>query len=523
MSVGIDMKIEADLVVFNGNIITMDPQKPTATALAVKSYKVLAIGEEEEVLDLVPTARRVIDLGGKTVVPGFIDAHTHLTSAGIKQSHVQLDNVSSPEEAIQKLKENVDRYSKGEWILGYTWDESEWSDRRYILGKELDEVSSNHPIMITRVCGHLASVNSLGLKKLGIDLNQEGVEKDKKGKPTGILKDIPEIWEKVRPSAEKVLEGVVAGNKIANEKGITTVVDNAPGGTMRHVREIEKRNQLSTRMILNIPVEQMNNMTNLGLTSGMGSPLVKIGGVKIFTDGSIGAMTAAVSMGYLPDPKNKGMLLIQPNKYAAIIKKAVSHNIQTVTHAIGDEAIEMVITTFENLKDKSMLRDQRHRIEHVELINEYQIRRAVSLGLIFSMQPNFVGRWQQIGGLYEDRLDEEIVRGMNMFRVALDNGARLCFGSDGMPYGPLYGIWSATTHHNDRVRLNVEEALRCYTMESAYSVFQENTLGSLTVGKRADFVVLSDDILKVQPDTIKDITVEMTIVGGIVEYSAARA
>jgi len=215
-------------------------------------------------------------------------------------------------------------------------------------------------------------------------------------------------------------------------------------------------------------------------------------------------MTAAVSKGYLENPKNKGMMLMTPSKYASIIKKAVKHNIQTVTHAIGDEAIEMVITTFENLKDKSVLRDQRHRIEHAELINEFQIRRAVGLGLIFSMQPNFVGRWQQKGGLYDERLDDETVRGMNMFRVALDNGARLCFGSDGMPYGPLYGIWSATTHHNDRVRLTVDEALRCYTMESAYSVFQENTLGSLTVGKRADFVVLSDDILKVKPDTIKD-------------------
>ena len=516
------MKIEADLVVFNGNIITMDPQKPTATALAVKSYRVLAIGDEEEVLDLVPTAKKVIDLGGKTVVPGFIDAHTHLTSAGIKQSHVQLDGVKSPEEAIQKLKDSVDGYPKGEWILGYNWDESEWNDRRYILGKELDEVSSDHPIMITRVCGHLVSVNATGLERLGIDLTQEGVEKDKNGKPTGVLKDIDEISEKVRPGPEKILEGIIAGTKIAFEKGITAAVDNAPVGTLRHVREIERRDQLSIRMVLNIPVEQIDQMSDLGLTSGMGSPMVKIGGVKIFTDGSIGAMTALVSRGYLKDPNNKGRSLMSPDAYTAIVKKAVEHNIQTVTHAIGDEAIEMVITTFENLKDKSMLREQRHRIEHAELINEYQIRRAVGLGLILSMQPNFVGRWQQEGGLYDERLDSETVRGMNMFRVALDNGARLCFGSDGMPYGPLYGIWSATTHHNDRVRLSVEEALRCYTLESAYSVFQEDTLGSLMVGKRADFVVLSDDILKIEPDAIKDINIEMTVIGGIVEYSITR-
>ncbi|MFW9786596.1 MAG: amidohydrolase [Candidatus Thorarchaeota archaeon] len=514
------MKVEADLVVFNGNIITMDAQKPTANALAVKSYKVLAVGGEEEVMDLIPNAKRVIDLGGKTVIPGFIDAHTHLTSAGIKAPHVQLGKVGSVEEAVEFLKGAVPKYPKGEWILGYNWDESTWTEKRYITAKDLDPVSKDHPIMVTRVCGHLATVNIIGLKKLNIDLKQKGVQRDKLGRPTGILKDIDEVWEKVKPTGEQIEEGVKVGNKIANEKGITTVIDNASSGTLRHIREIETKHQLSTRMIVNIPVDQIDHMIELGLTSGMGSPMVRIGGVKIFTDGSIGAKTAFVSKGYNDDPKNKGMLLFPQDEYEAVIKKAVANNIQTVTHAIGDEALEMVISTFEKLPDKSILREQRHRIEHAEMINEYQIRRAVGLGLILSMQPNFVGRWQQPGGLYDDRFDEERVRGMNMFRVALDNGARVCFGSDGMPYSPLYGIWSAVTHKNDRVRLTVEEALRCYTMESAYSVFQENTLGSITVGKRADFVVLSENILEVAPDRIIEIDIEMTVVGGIVEHSS---
>ncbi len=516
------MNLEADLIVFNGNIITMDPQKPTVNALAVKSYKVLAVGEEDEVLELVPTAKRVIDLGGKTVIPGFIDAHTHLTSAGVRSKHVQLDKVGSLEEAIQFLKDSVPKYPKGDWIFGYNWDESEWKEKRYIQSKDLNPVSKEHPIMVTRVCGHLVSVNDTGLKKLGISLNQDGVQKDRLGRPTGVLKDIEEVWEKVRPTAEQFREAVVVGNKIANEKGITTAVDNAMTGVLRHIREIETRHELTTRMIVNIPVDQIDHMIGLGLTSGMGSPMVKIGGVKIFIDGSIGAKTAYVSKGYIDDSNNKGMLLFPRDKYEAVVKKAVQNNIQTVTHAIGDEAIELVISTFESLPDKSMLRKQRHRIEHAEMINEYQIRRAVGLGLILSMQPNFVGRWQHPGGLYNTRFDEEQVRGMNMFRVALDNGARLCFGSDGMPYSPLYGIWSATTHNNERVRLTVEEALRCYTLESAYSVFQEHTLGSLTVGKRADFVVLSDNILRVPPDEIIDIDIEMTVVGGIVEYSVAR-
>jgi len=488
------MKIEADLVIFNGNIITMDPQKPNATALAVKSYKVLAIGEEEAVLDLVPDAKRVIDLGGQTVVPGFIDAHTHLTGSGMKEAHIHLEGAKSIDEALQKIQGELHRYSKDEWVLGYGWDESEWPTKQYIEGSDLDGISTTQPIMVTRVDGHLATVNAKGFKELGIPLNREGIEKDKKGKPTGVLKDIDEVWERVRPGPDK----------------------------LKHIHEVETMDELSTRMIVNFPVEQIDHLIALGLTSGMGSPLVKIGGVKIFTDGSIGAMTAAVSRGYKTDTSNKGMLLYSKAKYGKIVQNAVENNIQTVTHAIGDEAIEMVIATFEDIEDKSMLRDQRHRIEHAELINEYQIRRAVSLGLILSMQPNFVGRWQQDGGLYDSRFDEETVRGMNMFRVALDNGARLCFGSDGMPYGPLYGIWSATTHPNERVRLTVEEALRCYTLESAYSVFQESTLGSLIVGKRADFVVLSENILEIPPERINEVDVEMTVVGGIVEYSAAK-
>ena len=191
-----------------------------------------------------------------------------------------------------------------------------------------------------------------------------------------------------------------------------------------------------------------------------------------------------------------------------------------MTHAIGDAAIDMVISAFEDLKDKTRIREQRHRIEHAELINEWQIRRAAGMGIILSMQPNFVGRWQLEGGLYESRFDEEIVRGMNMFRTALDNGARIAFGSDGMPYGPLYGIWSATTHPNERVRISVEEAVRCYTMESAYSSFLERTLGSLSVGKRADFVVLSKDIMKIPPQQIKDVGIDMTFLGGYAEYIA---
>jgi predicted amidohydrolase YtcJ len=463
-----------------------------------------------------------MDLGGKTVVPGFVDAHTHITFAGMRSSHVNLESTRSVADVKQALRQALPRYGAGQWVRGYGWDESFWAEKRYLTATDLDEVSTEKPIAIDRVDGHLTSVNSLALSSLGIPLKQEGVIKDKKGKPTGVLRDIDNLWKKMPPSPEEIKQGVLAGCEIANRHGITTLVDNVPPGIFRYVRDCEQEELLSTRMVVNQHAEIIKNMVELGLTSGMGGPMVKIGGVKSFTDGSIGARTAALSEPYLDDKGNKGRMLMSKKEIAALIKKATKNGIQTVTHAIGDEAIESVISAFESLSEseRSRLRGQRHRIEHAEMISESQIRRAVSLGLILSMQPNFVGVWQQKGGLYEQRLGPARVASMNMFRVALDNGARVCFGSDGMPYGPLYGIWSATTHPNPKVRLTVEEALRCYTMESAYSAFMEKTVGSLTEGKRADFAILSNNILTIPPDRIKDLNVEMTIVGGHVEYSA---
>ena len=465
------MKIEADLVIVNANIITMNPKKPRATALAAKSYKLLAVGSDADVMDLIPHSKRVMDLGGKTVIPGFVDAHTHLTSSGIRSFQIDLRSVGSVEEAISLMKESSSEYDPGEWIIGWNYDESNWVKKRYLKARDLDKVSKEHPVVAIRVDGHLISLNSLGLEQIGVNLDQEGVERGKDGNPNGIIKDVDDMTIRLRPGAEGVLAGVIAGTKIAASLGITTAVDNVSSNHLRQIREAEKLNQLSTRMIVNLPDDRLGYLEKIGVTSGIGTPMTRIAGVKIFTDGSIGAATAAVSESYRGQKENLGMLLVEKKSFSRMLNKAIKAGIQTVTHAIGDRAIEMVISAFEGLKDseKQIVREQRHRIEHAEMITDNQIRRAVGLGLILSMQPNFVAEWQMEGGLYDDRLGPERAARMNNFRVALDTGARVCFGSDGMPLGPLYGIYSATTNSNPRVRLSVEEALRCYTLEGAYA------------------------------------------------------
>ncbi|MHA1576208.1 MAG: amidohydrolase, partial [Candidatus Thorarchaeota archaeon] len=459
------MKIEADLVVVNANIITMNPKKPRATALAAKSFKLLAVGSDADVMDLIPHSKRVMDLGGKTVIPGFVDAHTHITSQGIRSFQIDMRSVCSVEEAISLMQKSSSEYEPGEWIIGWNYDESNWIKKRYLNARDLDKVSKKHPVVAIRVDGHLISLNTLGLQQIGVNLDQDGVERGKDGNPNGIIKDVKDMTAKLRPGHEGVLAGVIAGTKIAASHGITTTVDNVAPDQLRAIREAEKLNQLSSRMIVNLPDDQLGNLEKIGITSGIGTPMTRIAGVKIFTDGSIGAATAAVMEPYRGQKENYGMLLVEKKSFSRMLKKSIKAGMQTVTHAIGDRALEMVVSAFEDLSDseKQIVREQRHRIEHAEMITDNQIRRAVSLGLILSMQPNFVAEWQMEGGLYDDRLGPERAALMNNFRVALDNGARICFGSDGMPLGPLYGIYAASTHPNPRVRLSVDEALRCYT------------------------------------------------------------
>ncbi|MDF1539980.1 MAG: amidohydrolase [Candidatus Thorarchaeota archaeon] len=524
------MKVEADLVVVNANIITMDPEKPRATALAVKSYKIIVVGNEDSVQDMITHSRRVMDLGGKTIIPGFVDAHTHLTSTGIRSKQADLTSTKSATEVIEKLKKYASKNPDREWIIGWGYDESNWETKKYLTAKNLDTVSKEKPVVAVRIDGHLISVNTVGLDMTGVDLSHEGVEKDKNGNPIGVLKDIDNMYDRFRGTPKELQDGVIAGTKIAASLGITTAVDNVAIGTLRQIREVESRDQLYARMIVNIPLEQLNHLLKLGITSGMGTPLTRIGGVKIFTDGSIGAGTAAVSKPYKGSKDNLGMLLIEKKEFLKIIKKAVAGGIQTVTHAIGDRAIDMILSAFEDYvnssndidEEKALVRKQRHRIEHAEMISEEQIRRAVALGLILSMQPNFVANWQLEGGLYDQSFEKERVDTMNAFRTALDNGARIAFGSDGMPLGPLYGIHAATTHPNPKVRLTVEEALRCYTRESAYASYIDRTIGILKEGARADFVVLSADILdkSMPPQKIKDIKIEMTVMGGETVHSS---
>ncbi|MBD3191333.1 MAG: amidohydrolase family protein [Candidatus Heimdallarchaeota archaeon] len=517
--------IKIDLLVKNGNILTMNKDQPTAEALAVKDGKILSIGSNEQITNRYPHVEKVIDLAGKMVCPGFYDTHTHLLSYGVRSFDVSLTDVQSPQEAIQKIEQRAKKVSPGEWIFGFGWDETNWDEKRPITRQELDQIAPKNPTYIRRVCGHLAVLNSKALQELNIKWDDPDLELDSEtDEPTGIIKDaiIDRIADskKLQRSQEEINEAVKPACYYANAVGVTSVADNLSISQVKAYITAWRKNELTVRVCMNIPKDHFAHYFNAGLKTGFGDDFLKIGGIKIFTDGSIGAWTAALNEPYYDDDSSLGEFYIEEEKFQALIKKAVKNDWQTATHAIGDRAIEFVLRAFEQIEDPERIKKERHRIEHAEFLLDDQLQRAKELGLILSMQPNFAGRWGRPQQLYELRLGSERYKLLNNFRKIIDANALMTFGSDNMPMDPLYGIWSVVTHPIDDIKISVPEALYHYTLGAAYSSFDEDIKGSLEPNKLADFVVLEHDILSIDPDEIKNTKVLMTFVNGKKVYDA---
>jgi len=509
---------EVDLVIKNANIITMNRTQPRANAVAVKFGRIIAVGTDEELAPYVIHSRNVLDLEGKCLLPGFIDCHTHLASTGVDFTSVQLGETKSVEEALQKISERIKELQPGEWVKGTNWDETKWKEKHYITGAELDRIAPRNPAYILRECGHLASVNSLALNELAIDIDQFGVEKDPEGNPTGVLKDVEVDYSRLLPPGMELEKAIKAACTYANQLGITTVHDFvlnteyiAPYMTLR------KRNELTVRVLICPSSDQLDLFQELSLSTGFGDEFLKLGAVKIFFDGSLGAHTAALSTAYADDPTTDGILMESPETLSKLVHQAVAMGFQTANHVIGDRAIDLVLEIFETLSSEQPLEPARHRLEHAEYLTKEHLQKVKALGLVLSQQPNFL-KWEHPGGLIEIRLGPARYQELHHFRKTLDKGVPLCFGSDGMPLGPLYGIWEVVNYPNQDIRISVEEALYCYTLGAAKASFEEATKGSIEESKFADFVVLAEDPLTAPPQTICDLTVLMTIVGGHVVF-----
>ncbi len=523
----VQMTQEIDLLIKNGNILTMDKNQPEAEAIAVSNGIILAVGKNTEILKKYPKAKEVVDLKGKFLCPGFNDAHTHLLGIGAKFQDVMLDKVISVKEALEKLRERVKTTAKGKWVFGERWDESNWVEKRYLTLSELDKIAPENPCFIRRVCGHLAAVNSLALEELGIAKDDPDLDLVSETKePLGII--TVKIMERIGDSPKLKKTQVDFDNAVivacdnANSLGITSVTDNLSVRAVKSYIKFWKKNELTVRVNMNIPLSKFDQYIETGLKTGYGNKILKFGGVKIFTDGSLGARTASLNEAYFDDSTTKGKFYIEKDIFAQAIRKAVENDWQTATHAIGDAAIELILDTFESIGNDELVAQGRHRIEHAEYLLDDHIRRVKKLGLILSMQPNFPGRWGRPGQLYEIRLGSERYKLLNNFKKIQKSYTKICFGSDNMPMSPLFGIWSVVTHPIDDIRITVEEAIYYFTLGAAFASFEDEIKGSLESGKLADFVVLDKDILNINLDVIKDVQVLMTFFNGKKVYDKSK-
>lgn len=514
---------DTDSVFYNGRVLTLRHGRQRAEAIAVEQGRITVVGENVCVKRIAPRAADKYDLKGRTVVPGFIDCHTHFIAMGVDFGNVDLSGARTLKEALALMRIAARKAPTGEWVIGANWKESSWPECRFITKRDLDDCCPENPAVAHRICGHLSSANTAALSELGLTPSSPGAESDGSGALTGILKEdaVQVVRSATAPDRPRKTKGLLLACKKAQSLGVTSVHDNGGQGDFGLYVDSMRKGELGVRVWFNTPASNTESLRKLSISTGLGSDWLKLGGVKVFCDGALGARTAALSKPYSDDPGNKGMLVYEPDHLRSIISEANDAGMQLAVHAIGDIGIETAISAIAAALKNSPRIDPRHRIEHLELPTPGNLRRMRQLGIIASMQPNFVGEWGGTGGMYYERLGKDRASRCNPFREVVDAGVRMVFGSDCMPFSPIYGISSAVNAVHTPQRLTVNDALAAYTREAAHASFEESLKGTISAGKLADFVVLSADPFD-EPAKLSSISVEKTVLGGRVLYDRAQ-
>lgn len=542
LALAADPVVAADLVLTNAKVWTVDPAKPEAEALAVWNGHILAVGSDADIKKLVGPKTKVIDAGGKRALPGFYDSHLHLLGGGQQLARVELKDCADEAEFGKRLKAFDDKTPSDRWMLGGNWDHDRAFGGTLPTAETLDKYVKGRPVFLRRYDGHMGLANTAALKMAGItaatkDPDGGVIGRMADGKtPSGILKDnAMDLLDKIipEPGEEEIAEAVKAACKALAESGVTSVqdMDGSSPATRRVLFKVLQRlankGELTVRVDLRWPIALHKELTNLGAEANYGG-WVRIGGVKGFMDGSLGSSTAKMYDPYVSDAKTTGVFVTPPDDMLALVKSADRGRLSVCIHAIGDEANGRLLDIFAASAKANGDRDRRFRIEHVQHLRPEDYKRFKELGVVASMQPYHVvddARWA------EGRIGKKRCESSYAFRSLLDAGAVLAFGSD-WPVVPLdvpAGIDAAVNRrspdgkHPDgwfpAQKITAEEAVAAYTTGGAFAAFQENERGSLTVGKVADFVLLSRDILaKGDRDRIADTKVTLTVVGGKVVY-----
>lgn len=531
----------ADLVLLNGNIYTVNPQQPRVEAVAIRGEYIVAAGSSAEVRQWAGPHTRVIDLGGKFVMPGFNDAHIHLANGGAAKLSVDLTGAASLEELQERIRARLGDYQPGEWITGRGWDHTLWDPPRFPTRADLDAVSREHPMIFTRVDGHVAVANSLALQVAGITRetpNPAGgeIQRDSlTGEPTGLLKEsamglVTRAVPDRTPAQRR--RGIELALEEAARLGVTSLQDNSAWEDFLVYKELRQEGKLTARITewlpFGAPLEQLMQMRREG---GVRDPWLKTGALKGITDGTLGSRTAAMLEPYADDRSTRGILRIPPDDLRRMVMERDAAGFQIALHAIGDSANRAALDAFEAARRHNGRYDSRHRIEHAQVVAPQDFARFASLGVIASMQPVHEStdmRWA------EQRLGPERSRGAYAWRTMLRHGVRLAFGTDYPvePLDPRRGLYACITRELPEggpaggwipeEKISLEECIEAYTLGSAYAEFEELNKGQIVAGKYADLVVFAADLTRVPPRVLLTTPAVMTIVGGRIVYEKQK-
>jgi predicted amidohydrolase YtcJ len=534
---------EADLVVVNGRVRTMDSARREAEAVAVRGNRIVAVGTDAEIRRMAGARTRVVDAKGASVLPGFNDAHVHFLSGGFQLSSVDLRDAPTPQEFAERIRRFADKLPKGRWVTGGDWDHERWPEvngSAPLPTKELiDPFTSDRPVFVNRLDGHMALANSYALKLAGVTRDTKDppggliVRDAKTGEPTGVLKDAAQsfVWKVYpEPSFEEKLDAARAATAHAAAHGVTSVQDMSAGNDVGVYQTLLERGELKTRVYAVSPLPDWQRLGRVGIRRAFGGDMLRIGGLKGFADGSLGSTTALFFEPYLDAPNTRGLPGDEMFPEGAMLKRveaADAAGLQVMIHAIGDKANDAILSIYEQVAKEHGERDRRFRIEHAQHLRAQDIQRFGRDRVVASMQPYHCiddGRWA------EKRIGRARARGTYAFRTLLDSGAVLAFGSDWSvaPLDPVLGIYAAATRRTldgknpggwvPEQKITVEEAARAYTFGSAYAEFAEQVKGTITPGKLADLVILDRDIFRVDPAEIEKVRVRMTVMDGRVVY-----
>jgi predicted amidohydrolase YtcJ len=521
---------EAETVILNANVITIDSKHPRAEAIAICNGRIIAVGSNTRIRKYICKETRIVDARNKTVVPGFVDCHVHMTGFGQFLETLDLRNTTSIKEVQRKLR-NYARENHGKsWILGGRWDEERFTENRYPTRWDLDAAVQDKPVFLLRVCGHVAVANSKALQLAGLTekskIEHGSIDLDiATGNPTGILREnaLQLVWKAIpKPSQKEMEKTCLLACKRAIEAGLTCVHWIVSSSSeIKALQKLLAEGKLPLRVYLGIPVALLDPLASLGLITGFGNDMVKIGFVKILADGSLGGHTAALKKPYADKPGTNGMMLYAQKELDRLVLKAHEADLQLAVHAIGDRAMEKVLEAYEKALNKCPSKNHRHRIEHCSVLNPNLIKRMKRLDIIASVQPHFVFSdfW------VVDRVGKKRARWVYPFKTLLKQGIVVAFGSDCPvePIDPILGVWSAVTRKDfPEERLSLEEALQTYTLNAAYASFDEDKRGTIEAGKLADLAILSADLTRIRADEIRNLKVEMTIVDGKIAYASER-